>query len=80
METINIDLAWPARKIKTLYQRLRIKQSPTYQTLLMTLGGNPLWIKKDIAKLAEAGYQNCWAVYSCVNLIVSCGHGPLAVV
>jgi len=70
METIKIDLAWPARKVRTLFRRLRLKENPAYQTLLMMLGGNPLWTKKDIARLAEAGYQNCCTVYACVNLIV----------
>lgn len=70
METISINLARPVRKIKTFVQRLRIKQNPAYQTLLMMLGNNPVWTKKDIAKLAKAGYQNCCTVYACVNLIV----------
>jgi len=34
------------------------------------LGDNPLWTKKDIARLAKAGYQNCSTVYACVNMIV----------
>ena len=70
MDSIKIDLSWPARKAKALVQRFRTKADPALQTLLMTLGGNPLWSKKDIARLAKSGYQNCSTVYACVNLIV----------
>jgi len=44
------------------------KANPVYQTILMSLlGNNPIWTKKEIARLTEAGYQNCSTVYSCVN-------------
>ena len=68
--TVRLDLGWPVRKLRALTRGLRIKQSPAYQTLVTTLGSNPLWTKKDIAKLAEAGYMNCAAVYACVTQIV----------
>lgn len=71
MESISIDLGWPIRKIRTFMRRLQIKQNPAYLSLMMMLGSNPLWTKKDIAKLAEAGYQNCSTVYACVNEIVN---------
>jgi len=49
---------WPFKK----------KVNPVYQTILMSLlGDNPIWTKKEIARLTEAGYQNCSTVYACVN-------------
>jgi HK97 family phage portal protein len=68
--TVTIDLAWPVKKARTLLRGFRTKADPTYQTLLLQLGPEPLWTKKDIAKLTEAGYQNCSTVYSCVTMIV----------
>ena len=45
-----------------------MKQSPAYQGILMTLlGNNPLWTRKEISRLTEAGYQNCCTVYACIN-------------
>ena len=70
MRTTTIDLAPALRKARTFMRRLRTKENPTYQTLLMMLGPNPLWSKKDIARLAEAGYKQCSTVYACVNMIV----------
>ena len=70
MRTTTIDLAPALRKARALLGRFRIKASPAYKTLLMTLGSNPLWSKKDIARLAKAGYQQCSTVYACVNMIV----------
>jgi len=47
---------------------MRKKSDPSYQAILMTmLGNNPIWTKKEIARLTEAGYQNCCTVYACVN-------------
>ena len=49
---------WPFKK----------KSDPAYQAILMTmLGNNPIWTKKNIARLTEAGYQNCCTVYACIN-------------
>lgn len=70
MESIKISLAPAMNKAKRFMRRFRTKENPTYQTLLMMLGGNPLWSKKDIARLAKGGYQQCSTVYACVNLIV----------
>ncbi|MCK4785000.1 MAG: phage portal protein [Desulfobacteraceae bacterium] len=34
-----------------------------------------MWTTKDLAKLAKAGYQNCYAVYACVKQIVDAAGG-----
>jgi len=44
------------------------KSDPVYRTILMTLlANNPIWTKKEIARLTEAGYMNCCTVYACIN-------------
>ena len=68
--TVKINLAWPVRMARAITRGFRTKQNPAVQTLLTTLGQNPIWTKKDLARLAKAGYQECSTVYSCVNLIV----------
>lgn len=75
MESIKIDYTRPIRKAKAFLSGLRKKENPIYRTLLMMLGSNPMWTTKDIAKLAEAGYQNCSTAYACVNLIVEAAAG-----
>ena len=59
---------WPINQIKQYRQYRRLKASPAYQGILMTmLGNNPLWTRKEISRLTEAGYQNCCTVYACIN-------------
>jgi len=59
---------WPIKQIKDYRQYMKTKADPTYRAILMTLlGNNPIWTKKEIARLTEAGYQNCCTVYACVN-------------
>ena len=70
METVTVNLAKPINMVRALIRGIRTRQSPFRQTLLTSLGSNPAWTKKDIAKLTKAGYQNCSTVYACVNLIV----------
>jgi len=46
----------------------RKKSNPAYQAILAGLfSKNPIWTKKNIARLTEAGYQNCCTVYACIN-------------
>lgn len=66
---------WPIKQIKTFARNMRIKQNPVLRSMMLMLGGSPLWTKKDLAKLAEAGYQNCFAVYACVKQIVDAAGG-----
>ncbi len=61
---------WPAKQIKTFLRNIRFKQNPIYRSMMMNLGGNPIWTDEDLAKLAKEGYQNCYAVYACVKQIV----------
>jgi len=76
MESLKIDYTWPIRKAKAFMRGLKIKENPLYHSLIMLMGGNdPQWTPKDIAKLTEAGYQNCCTVYACVNLIVEAAAG-----
>lgn len=74
MESIKIDLGWPIRKAKGLLRGLRTKQSPLTRSMLAMLD-NPRWTTKNIARLTEAGYQNCSTVYACVNLIIEAAAG-----
>jgi len=53
-----VRLRWPFRK----------KSNPAYRTILAGLfAQNPIWTKKDIARITEAGFQNCSDVYACVT-------------
>ncbi len=56
-------------KFRFFRKRLETKENPTQQTVLIMLGGNPLWTKNDFRTLAEGGYKQFWTVYACVNLI-----------
>ena len=67
MDYMTINLAKPLNKVSSFMRRMRTKQNPVYSSLVMMLGGNPQWTKKDIARLTEAGYQNCSTVYACIN-------------
>ena len=67
MEYMTINLTRPMNKVVSFMRGLRTKQNPVYSSLVMMMGGNPQWTKKDIARLTEAGYQNCATVYACVN-------------
>lgn len=66
---------WPFKQIKTIAKNMRIKQNPILRSMMVMMGGSPLWTKKDLAKLTEAGYQNCYAVYACVKQIVDAAGG-----
>lgn len=66
---------WPARQIKTIFRKMRFKQNPILRSMLMTLGGSPVWTDEDLARLAKEGYQNCYAVYACVKQIVDAAGG-----
>lgn len=66
---------WPIKQIKNIAMRMRVKQNPVLRSMMMMLSGSPLWTKKDLAKLAEAGYQNCYAVFACVKKIVDAAGG-----
>ena len=55
-------------KIPDLRRLFKTKADPAYQAILMTLlGDNPIWTKRSIARLTEAGYQNCCTVFACIN-------------
>lgn len=66
---------WPIRQIKTFARNMRLKQNPAFMSMMLMLGSSPLWTTKDLAKLAKAGYQNCYAVYACVKQIVDTAGG-----
>jgi len=66
---------WPIKQIKTFARNMRLKENPVFMSMMLMLGTSPLWTKKDLAKLAKAGYQNCYAVYACVKQIVEAAGG-----
>lgn len=66
---------WPIKQIKTFVRKMALKQNPVFMSMMLMLGDSPLWTKKDLAKLAKAGYQNCYAVYACVKQIVDAAGG-----
>ncbi len=66
---------WPVKQIKTFMGRLRLKQNPLFRSMMLTLGGSPVWTKEDLARLAKEGYQNCYAVFACVKQIVDAAGG-----
>jgi len=75
METINIDLMQPVRKVTEFMRRLKLKQNPAYRSIMLMLGKNPIWTKRDFARMTEAGFQNCSTVYSCVTKIIEAAAG-----
>lgn len=66
---------WPIKQIKDWTRRMRMKENPIVRSMMSMLGGSPVWTKKDLAKLAEAGYKNCYAVFACVKQIVDAAGG-----
>ena len=66
---------WPIKQIKTFARNMRLKENPVFMSMMLMLGTSPLWTKKDLAKLAKAGYQNCYAVFACVKQIVEAAGG-----
>ncbi len=66
---------WPVKQIKTLIGKLRLKQNPIFRSMMMGLGGSPIWTDQDLARLAKEGYINCYAVYACVKQIVDAAGG-----
>lgn len=60
METITVRVKWPFKR--------KTKSNPVYQTILAGMfSKNPVWTKKDIARMTEAGYKNCCTVFACIN-------------
>jgi len=52
--------------------KLLRKDNPANRAVVATVTpGQPIWTKKDYAKLAEAGYQNVAVVFACTKTIVS---------
>jgi HK97 family phage portal protein len=63
----------------SIFSRLRKAVSgidnPFARFILFGLSKNALWTPADYASLSKAGYENCMAVYSCVNLIARSAAG-----
>lgn len=55
-----------------MVSRILRKLNPANRAIVATVTpGQPIWTKKDYAKLAEAGYQNVAVVFACVKTIAS---------
>lgn len=63
------------RKIRSVWKNWKFKQNPFFRSMMMGLGASPVWNDEDLAKLAKEGYQNCFAVYACVKMVVDAAGG-----
>lgn len=67
---------WPIKQIKTFLKiQKQMKQNPVFRSMMLGLGQSPVWTKADVAKLIEAGYQNCYVIFACVKQIVDAAGG-----
>lgn len=61
---------WPVKQITTFMKKMKFKESPVARSMVMLLGGSPIWSSEDIIKITKEGYINCHVVYACVKQIV----------
>lgn len=66
---------WPIKQIKTFARKLSLKQNPVFRSMMLMLGGSPIWTDEDLERLAKGGYLNCYAIYACVKQIVDAAGG-----
>ena len=45
--------------------------------MVLGMSGSEIWNKENLEKIAKEGYQNCYAAFACINLIVDAA-GPIS--